>query len=1248
MRIVLDLQACQTEHYYSKTARHSLALTQALLRQGSAHDIRIALNGALTGRIDEIRGALTPFIDPACIMVFDVPAPVAVNNPANDWRRNAAEYIRENFLANMAPDVVHVAGLFDSFSHDVVAANSGGGLDVLNTGMLHGLSKFMAWGSALVDPLQRNWYYRKLQALKNTNLLLTLSTHARNEAIDLLGLAEDNVVSIGASAEYPKLAVDDHASILPIKELKQKLGISRKFVVFFCDTSVNTNLHDGVDHAIRAFGLLSPQLRREFQLAIVGGMDESARTRQAELAQRSGLQRNDLLFAGALGPQETDALLAGCTLAIISPQQEASELLALQAITSGTVVMGAANTVAAEMIGMPDALFEAADIRSMSHTMQRILLDAELHAALLAHNRKQAGTSSLDASAKCMLQAFEQRHDTALAQRHGTRRAGKAFARPRLAFISPLPPQRSGIADYSAQLLPELARHYAIELIVAQDIVKDDWLTANFPVRSAQWFDAHAHEFERVVYHFGNSGVHRYMFPLLERHSGIVVLHDFYLSGVLNSIDVDGTSPGSFPAELYKSHGFAAMIEERGSGRDPSVWKFPCNKSVLDFASGVITHSQFSRQLADAAYGPGTASDWETIPLLRKAPLNLDKATSRKRLGIDENAFILCSFGMVAATKLNDQLLTAWLASPMAQDERCMLIFVGDSDVSQYVEKFTATIKASACADRISVTGFTSAECYEDYLHAADMAVQLRSMTRGETSAAILDCLAYGVPTIINTNGSAAELPDQVALRLPDQFLQEELRAVLIRLHADATLRERHSSAARAHIKAFHHPANIGLQYRDAIERISASEKSKTYRTLIDQLANIDSAVPPEERDLVSAAASIACNRPRPAPRQIFIDISAVASVDIKTGIQRVVRSVLKVLLMRPPAGYRIEPVYHCGDYYAYARAFTATLFDLPPLPLEDAPIEAGSGDIFLGLDLFINGSYENQRLFERFRNHGVRIYFVVYDLLPLLRPDVFPPQTELHFGRWLEMVAKFSEGVACISHSVSIELASWIETLAPSRQTPLKIGFFHLGADINASVPSFGLPPEAEQVLEQVRMRPTILMVGTIEPRKGHAQALAAFELLWEQGIEVNLVIVGKNGWMVDKVISRLRKHSEAGKHLFWQEGVSDEMLMKLYDNASALLAASEGEGFGLPLIEAAQHGLPIIARGIPVFREVAQDHAFYFDGMSPAALATAVREWLLLHDTGKVPSSGGMAWLSWEQSADQLLQVIFPQETR
>jgi glycosyltransferase involved in cell wall biosynthesis len=814
--------------------------------------------------------------------------------------------------------------------------------------------------------------------------------------------------------------------------------------------------------------------------------------------------------------------------------------------------------------------------------------------------------------------------------------------RPRLAYVSPLPPVKSGIADYSAELLPELARSYEIDLVVDQPNVADARV-ADFPQRSPAWLREHAHLFDRVLYHFGNSHAHQHMFELIRDVPGIVVLHDFFFSGVLDNLEREAYLPQAFMQALYASHGFSGLLDHAKNGRNPAIWKYPVNKGVLDAAAGVIVHSDFSKTLATEWYGEQAAAHWRTIPLLRGRPEGSVKpdarAQARTRLGLAQDDYVVCTFGMLGRTKLNEELLDAFLASPLAHDAHCKLVFVGENDPGPYGGELLRKAGAGAARERIRITGFVDAATYADYLAAADCAVQLRTSTRGETSASVLDCLRYALPTIVNAHGSTASIDDALLVKLRDDFTVPELAGALARLHGDADARAQLGARALAHMDAEHAPARVGRMYVEAIEHFTHHGSHALYRQVVRACAPVC-----PDSELAPLAAAIAFNRAPVAPRQLLVDVSALVHSDLKTGIQRVVRSVLLAMLSDPPPDFRIEPVFsHGGGHaYRYARQFALGLTGTTDLTLEDAPVDLRPGDVFLGLDLFTNGTSQNEALLRSMSDRGVHIHFVMYDLLPMLRPDVFPFGTEQYFGDFLRTVHAVADGVICISRAVADELATWYEEQGLRRRLPLQLGWFHLGADIDASAPSTGMPPDAHVVLDALTARPSFLMVGTVEPRKGQAQALAAFEQLWERGVDANLVIVGKQGWMVEQLAARLADHPEKQRRMFWLAGISDEMLLKLYAGSSALLAASEGEGFGLPLIEAAQHGIPIVARSLPVFREVAGEHAYYFDGLNPADLTRAIEDWLLLWRDGKAPPSTGMPWLTWDRSARQVVDTV------
>jgi glycosyltransferase involved in cell wall biosynthesis len=292
---------------------------------------------------------------------------------------------------------------------------------------------------------------------------------------------------------------------------------------------------------------------------------------------------------------------------------------------------------------------------------------------------------------------------------------------------------------------------------------------------------------------------------------------------------------------------------------------------------------------------------------------------------------------------------------------------------------------------------------------------------------------------------------------------------------------------------------------------------------------------------------------------------------------------------------------------------------------------------VLLGLDLVAHQIVGRRELNRRLRHRGVRVFYVVYDLLPVLRPEWFPPFPL--FRTWLQAIGSEADGLVCISRSVARQLRAELPKLDIDRRTPLKIGHFHLGADIDTGAGTTS--DEVRALLDRSTLK--FLVVGTVEPRKGHAQCLAGFEELWAAGTDADLVLVGKQGWMVEDLAERMRNHAEAGKRLHWFEKASDADLNALYEKCTALLAMSQDEGFGLPLIEAAKHGQPIIARDVMVFREIAGDHATYFSGSGGHDFAKALAAWIERHRQGRVPHTETMPWLTWSDSADQLADAIF-----
>lgn len=372
-------------------------------------------------------------------------------------------------------------------------------------------------------------------------------------------------------------------------------------------------------------------------------------------------------------------------------------------------------------------------------------------------------------------------------------------------------------------------------------------------------------------------------------------------------------------------------------------------------------------------------------------------------------------------------------------------------------------------------------------------------------------------------------------------------------------------------------------------------------------------------------------------PRQLLIDVSAIAKTDAKTGIQRVVRNLYQQLLLAPPEGYQICPVMATRKQF-YCHIPTNFLQTQSATPTK--PIQIQAGDIFLGLDLSAHLIPHHLPEMWAWKKQGVRMTFVIYDLLPVLHPQWFNPKATQNFHKWLRALAWLADGAIGISRTVQTDFAHWMQRYGLN-ESDIPCAVIPLGAELDA------LPNENKislvDNLANADLSPYILMVGTLEPRKGYDEALAAFEALWVTGDQTRLVIVGKQGWKIEALIQRLQTHAEIGKRLVWLNTPDDNVLRALYQQCQGVLMASKGEGYGLPLIEAAYVNKPMLVRDIPVFREIAGNAASYFSDTAHNSLVQALPQWLMkLEATGGAVNYPGC--ITWQASCAQLIKVLLP----
>ncbi|MDM0114689.1 glycosyltransferase family 1 protein [Variovorax sp. J22R133] len=722
-------------------------------------------------------------------------------------------------------------------------------------------------------------------------------------------------------------------------------------------------------------------------------------------------------------------------------------------------------------------------------------------------------------------------------------------------------------------------------------------------------------------------------------------------------VDDACTSVGLIESKvIYVStlHDVVPLFEPEKYLSNPEVKKWYEEKIAFATASDLIlTVSESSKRDIVSKLGVppgkiGVTYNAVDTKLFRKREIDdSEKAKFLSRLGI-EGRFILYSGGNDDHKNLN-ALYKAFAQLPSALQSTVQLVMVGRELKAQEPigrKKLRRLGLPPESVSRIVYPGYISDEDLVRLMNLASLFV-FPSLREG-FGLPPLEAMACGAPVVTSDTSSLPEITGlKEAMFSPHSV--DQLSTMIGKALTDSAFSDRLRANAENRVQFFSW-ANSAKHLIELLESVTTNRPAATLKSPTPAAAAVaarirGAALTLSREDLYGVAQSIAESFDNGSGEStVYLDVSSIILADDRSGIQRVVRALGSELLRR--GGSRFVPVYTTpGDYEHYiAHRFMAECLGATDEPVQESQptwVDLRPGDVLIYLDLHPAVAINHQEKNEYLREKGLSVLHVVYDLIPILRPDFFWPELCAEFSNWMNAMAH-SSGAICISKSVADDVAAWIRENAPDRVDDFKITSFHLGADIDNSVPTRGLPPNASETLEKMRSRPTFLMVGTIEPRKGYLQALAAFNMLWERGHDWNLVMVGRKGWQIDAFSREVLNHPKFDQHLYWLQGCSDEYLGLVYKSATGVLAASEAEGFGLPLIEAARYGTPIIAREIKVFREVAGNAAFYFSGGQARDLADELEAWMALREDAQAPDSSTMTILKWAQSAEQFAQCI------
>jgi len=394
----------------------------------------------------------------------------------------------------------------------------------------------------------------------------------------------------------------------------------------------------------------------------------------------------------------------------------------------------------------------------------------------------------------------------------------------RIAYFSPLPPQRSGIADYSAELLPALARQLEVELIVPEG-----WRAAGggplagMAAHAERAFPrlAAAGRFDAVLYHLGNNrDYHASIYRALLEHPGVVALHEAVIHHLVRDLTLYAGDPAAYVGEMRYAYGLSGEAVARrclSTGVPLDPWTYPLFERVVDRSLAVSVHNEFTRGRLLASRPRARVAVVPHHLSLGERPLPAP-AAARAALGLPPDAFVVASFGFVTAAKRPEVLLRAF-ARLRRKVPRAVLLLAGE--VSPHFD--FGAVALPALMHGVTVTGRLELDRFLLHMAAADTAVNLRWPTSGETSGTLIRLLGMGKAVIVNRVGAFAEIPEGCCAQVDrDEGEEDLLVAFLERLAADAELRQAMGDNARRWVAAHNTLEGSARGYAELLRQVAA------------------------------------------------------------------------------------------------------------------------------------------------------------------------------------------------------------------------------------------------------------------------------------------------------------------------------------------------------------------------------------------------------------------------------------------
>lgn len=655
--------------------------------------------------------------------------------------------IIKNYIKKNNIDVFYITSPFES-SYPLYKKEWFGNIKVVAT--VYDIIPYVFKDKYLTDKNTYSWYMSCIEILNWVDKCLVISKSVKDDMVKFLGFDESKISVIYGAVDnrFKKIVINENKK----KEILSKFGIENRFVMCTGGDDERKNINE----LIIAYSRIGQDLINSYQLVIVCKLSIDSMNKYLNVINNNKLSGR-VILTNFVTNDELIILYNLAHLMAFPSKYEGFGLPVVEAFACGVPVLTSNNSSLGEIAEDAAVLIDPYNTKDITRGLIESLTRIDLNELIMKGFEKL----KLYQWEKVAALAIEQINSMGVIN-------ASTFQKKKIAFFTPLPPIKSGISDYSVDILNAMSEYFEIDVYIDDGYNPKCQLNYGINIYNHKQFIKNNNKYYETIYQIGNSEFHAYMWGYIKKYKGTIVLHDYNLHACIQH---HALYLGENDIKLYKSFLLEDFDEEvieeyiadliNGSS-NIRINEMELNGFAVNYAKKIIVHSIEARE---KLLKKDIHRNIKTINHYAKIEPLVDINEVKSKMNVDVKTIVMASFGHIQETKRAIPILKAF--NRLYKDhDNVKYYFVGKLDDSIKLE-FESFIKENSLQNKVIVTGYTELDEFVNYIDLTDICFNLRYPYNGETSGSLMRILAKGKCVVVNDIGSFSEIPDSCCIKLP-------------------------------------------------------------------------------------------------------------------------------------------------------------------------------------------------------------------------------------------------------------------------------------------------------------------------------------------------------------------------------------------------------------------------------------------------------------------------------------------------